>query len=140
MLIITIILVILIAIYLVIRDKKEQVDGATNLQIIKKERIDNMERYTFSWIPAKKDFAETQQIWASVDGGAENQVGIDMAMATNSATVKFPTGSSGYVYVRTIGDNDTINNSASLSFTADNEDVVDGATGLTLKWEAHEAD
>jgi hypothetical protein len=117
--------------------KKQQIDAATNLTLKYVERVNNMERYLLSWTQAKKPFGEKQQILAKIDDNPEEQLGSDLPMSANHATIDLPTGSSGYVYINTIGDNGSQAPSASLTFVAENEDTIDAATGLSLAWQEH---
>lgn len=136
--IIAIISVVLIIAYIIWRRKKnENVLPATNLTITYKGRIDNMEKYTLDWVPAKKPFAETQQVFAAIDGAAPVQIGGDLEPQIDTFDVSLKTGAAVSIFVRTIGDNESQADSAPIAFTADNQDKIDAATGLSVKWVEH---
>jgi hypothetical protein len=133
--------VVLIISYMIwLHKRKRLISPATNLTITYKGRIDNMEKYTLDWVPAKKPFAETQQVFAAIDGAVPAQIGADLEPQINTVDVVLKTGATVSIFVRTIGDNESIADSAPINFTADNQDKIDAATGLSAKWVEHVPD
>lgn len=96
-----------------------------------------METYRLSWIPSESTFVQTQRVFATINGGAEVQVGADLLSNVAFIDAQFATDANVSWFVRTIGDNDSVKDSVPDVFVAENQEKVVAATGLAHLFVSH---
>lgn len=138
-LIIIAILILIVALILLSHGADKNVRAVASFTFTHISHEGNMEKFKATWTPSPDTFVEKHNLVYQFPGGAE-VVGPDLPSSAIETYVTFEgadLGSTGSVWVRTTGDNGTVDNCNKLTFTVSNSQTVRPVENFAFTYVGH---